>query len=50
MKKLIITILIKLGWGKNFSYAKWEKFGVEDICDGKIYWIKAITEVEGEGK
>ena len=41
MKRWLIKILVRFGWGKNFSYAQWEKYGVEDIDkDGTIYWLE----------
>jgi len=38
MKKLIFIILHKLGITKNWSYEQLERWGVEDIHNGKIYW------------
>jgi hypothetical protein len=39
MKRLIAIILFKLGRFKNSSYYDLEKWGIEDIYEGKIIWL-----------
>lgn len=36
MRKSILTLLIQFGFGKNYSYGKWEKLRVVDIISWKF--------------